>query len=181
MRPTRDPMKPVLKWAIATLAVLQLPLLTPSAARADETINSFECRTSDGVNFTVALSNGGQESDPIIVWTSDAFTRAGYPPARRCEDVTERFNSLLRENGNSLERLYLTVGRVNRQSVVCAVNSTRLGCNAENVLFTLSNSQQTPNEVMASLSARTTGTSIQESGGMPYVNLQQLVNNLFQR
>ncbi len=173
-------MKPLTKWAIAALAAVQLPFLAPSAARADASIDSFQCRNTDGVNFTVALSRAGRDSDPMIVWTSDAFTRAGYPPARRCQDVTARLNTLLQDNGNSLDGLHLTAGRVNRQWVVCAVESTRLGCNPDNVLFTLSG-QQTPDQVMESLRARRTGTSIQQSGGRPYVNLEQLVNSLFER
>lgn len=172
-------MKHLMKWAIAGLAALQLPLLGAKPAQA-QPADSFRCRTTDGVHFTVALTRSGRSSDPIIVWTSDAFSQAGYPPARRCDEVTGRLNSLLDNNSNSLSGLYLTVGRVNGQSVVCAVGSTRSGCNSENVLFTLSGSnQRNPEQVLYSLSSRTSGTSIQESGGVPYVNLEQLVNQHF--
>lgn len=172
-------MKTLFKWAIAGLVAAHLPLLGAKPTQA-QPADSFQCRTTDGVHFTVALSQTGRSSEPIIVWTSDAFSQAGYPPARRCDEVTGRLNSLMLQNGNSLSGLYLTVGRVNGQSVVCAVNGTRSGCNTENVLFTLSGSNgRNPEQVLYSLSSRATGTSIQESGGIPYVNLEQLVNQHF--
>ncbi|MBO9999250.1 MAG: COP23 domain-containing protein [Cyanobacteria bacterium SID2] len=172
-------MKKLFRWAIAGFAAAQLPLLfaKPSVAQPAA---SFECRTTDGIHFTVAMSRSGQTSDPIIVWTSDAFSSSGYPPARRCQEVTERLNDLLSRNGSSLSGLYLTVGRVNGQSVICSVNGTRGGCNSNNVLFTLSGDNgRNPEQVLYNLSSRATGTTIQESGGVPYVNLEQLVNQHF--
>ncbi|MDC0835132.1 hypothetical protein AY599_23045 [Leptolyngbya valderiana BDU 20041] len=172
-------MKNFYRWAIAGLIAAQLPLLAAKSSVA-QPATGFECRTTDGVHFTVALSQAGRASEPIVVWTSDAFSQAGYPPARRCQEVTARLNDLLQNNGRSLSGLYLTVGRVNSQSVVCTVNSTRAGCNSTNVLFTLSGANsRNPEEVLYSLSSRMSGTSIQESGGIPYVNLEQLVNQHF--
>ncbi|MGD1901964.1 MAG: COP23 domain-containing protein [Geitlerinemataceae cyanobacterium] len=171
-------MKTRLRLTIAGL--IATGLASFSAPTHAQPANSFECRSDDDVNFTVALARNGAVSDPIVVWTSDAFSNAGYTPERRCQAVTGRLNTLLDDNGNSLDGLYLTVGRVNGQSVVCSVASTRGGCNSDNVLFTLSGSNsRNPERVLYGLASRSTGTSIQESGGVPYVDLEELVNASF--
>jgi len=173
-------MKALKKWAIVGCLAALAPLVPQMAQRVNaQPATSFQCRSSDDVNFTVALSQNGNVSDPIIVWASDAFSSSGYTPERRCQAVTQRLNDALAENDYTLRGLYLTVGRVNGQSVVCTVASTRSGCNRDNVLFTLSSNPRNPEQVLYNLSARTTGTTVQESGGLPYVDLNQLVNDHF--
>lgn len=172
-------MRTNLKLMLAGFIATSLASFTGTPVNA-QPATSFECRSSDNVNFTVALARNGAVSDPLVVWTSDAFSNAGYTPERRCQAVTGRLNTLLNDNGNTLAGLYLTVGRVNGQSVVCSVASTRSGCNSDNVLFTLSgDNSRSPERVLYNLSARGSGTSIQESGGVPYVNLEDLVNASF--
>ena len=169
-------MKGIVRFILASAIAAQFPLWIARPGLAQDQPSSFECRTDDGINYTIAMRNNGDVSDPIIVWTSEAFTDSGYPPARRCSDVTSRLNTLLDDNGDTLNGLYLTGGNVNSQFVICAVESTRSGCNSNNVLFTLSGGNaRNPNRVLESLSGRVSGVNIQESGGQVYVDLEDLV------
>jgi Circadian oscillating protein COP23 len=172
-------MKSLVRLALAGLVALQLPLLNARSVSAQSGTqpSAFECRSEDGVNYTIAMRSNGEESEPIIVWTSNEFSGSGYPPARRCELVSDRLNTLLKDNGYSLSGLYLTGGRVNGQSVICTVGSDESGCNQYNVLFTLSGTNASdPNRALENLSSRvTSGNVIQESGGQVYVDLEGLV------
>jgi hypothetical protein len=174
-------MRHLFRLALVGLVALPLPFLgaKPSLAQSASKPSSFQCRTDDGIHYTIALRSDGAESNPIIVWTSDAFESAGYPAERRCEVVSDRLNTVLADNGDTLEGLYLTTGRVNGQSVICTVGSTNSGCNQNNLLFTLSgNNARNPNAVLENLSSRaadTSGNLIQESGGQLYVDLDELV------
>ena len=132
----------------------------------------------------MAVQHSGSRA-PLIAWASEEFSDAGYPPKRRCFDVTQRLNQALEDNGGRLRNLYLTVGPVNGHMVLCHVNNTRRGCNRNNVLFTLSRSNRGARNPTAMLNrmfntqALSSGNPIQQSGGQPYVNLESLVNGLF--
>ena len=132
-------MKSAMKWAIAGLVALNLPWMTAETARAGaiKSLASFQCQQVNGYYATVAVQRNGRTA-PVIAWTSEEFSDAGYTPQRRCGEVTSRLNGVLRENGNRLSNIYLTVGRVNSHTVVCSVGNMRSGCNRNNVLFTLS-------------------------------------------
>jgi hypothetical protein len=179
-------MKSVAKWAIAGLLAVNLPWMAAESAQAGsiKSLASFQCQQVNGYYATVAVQRSGR-SAPVIAWTSEEFSDAGYTPQRRCGEVTSRLNSVLRDNGNRLSNLYLTVGRVNGHTVVCSVNNTQSGCNRNNVLFTLSQTNRRsndPREILARLfntRVLSSGSSVQESGGQPYVNLEHLVNQLF--
>ncbi|RFP54998.1 MAG: hypothetical protein BJG00_015640 [Limnothrix sp. CACIAM 69d] len=179
-------MKSAMKWAIASLVALNLPWMTAETARAGaiKSLASFQCQQVNGYYATVAVQRNGRTA-PVIAWTSEEFSDAGYTPQRRCGEVTSRLNGVLRENGNRLSNIYLTVGRVNSHTVVCSVGNMRSGCNRNNVLFTLSQTNRRsndPREVLERLfntRVLSSGNPVQESGGQPYVNLESLVNQLF--
>ncbi len=178
--------KQILKLAVAGFAAIQVPMLTAqkSLAQSIEPPASFQCLTQSGYYVTLAVKKDGVLSDPVIVWKTEEFSGAGYTPERRCSEVTSRLNGLLSQNSGTLKGLYLTVGPVNGQPVLCAVNNTRAGCNTNNMLFTLSEkNRQNPTRVLESLSnisaGSVSGTLVQESGGQPYVNLEKLVDGLF--
>lgn len=175
----------ILKFAVAGVVAIQ-PILTgeKSLAQSIEPPASFQCLTQSGYYVTLAVRKNGVLSDPIIVWKTEEFSEAGYTPERRCSEVTSRLNKLLSQNNGTLKGLYLTVGPVNGQQVLCAVNNTRTGCNTNNMLFTLSErNRQNPTKILESLSnvsaGSVSGTLVQESGGQPYVNLEKLVDGLF--
>ncbi|MBD2043745.1 COP23 domain-containing protein [Microcoleus sp. FACHB-672] len=171
--------KSVFRLAFAGLVAAQVPMLSVQPASAQSTnLQAFECRQDD-YYVTVAVRKNGTVSDPMIVWTTEEFSEAGFPPAKRCAEVTSRLNSAIAQNSGTLNGLYLTAGRVNGLPVICSVNNTRAGCNGNNVLFTLKR-ENNPNTVLEKLfSASGTGTPIQQSGGQNYVDLSKLVNQLF--
>lgn len=179
-------MKLFARLAITALVALSGPVIAAEAARAQasKAVSRFECQRVDGYYATVAIDSSGR-SAPMIAWASQEFSGSGYTPQRRCNEVTNRLNSVLRDNGNSLRNIYLTVGPVNRHVVLCHVGDTRSGCNSTNVLFTLSQRNQrssNPRELLENLfNARALGTGnpVQQSGGQAYVNLETLVNGLF--
>jgi hypothetical protein len=177
--------KQLLRLIAISVAALQIPLLSAqkTVAQSADALSSFQCRVADDYHVTLAVKHNGSLSDPLIVWTTDEFSNAGYTPERRCSEVTERLNSLLQENGGTLSGLYMTAGIVNGHPVLCAVNNTRSGCNTTNVLFTLKRENRSnPGRVLETLlnyNATGSGSPIQESGGQPYVNLERLVQQLF--
>lgn len=174
------------KGAIAAVVALVAPLGLSNAAWAGEikSLDSFRCQRVGGNYATVAVQRGGRTA-PLIAWSTEEFSDAGYTPQRRCNEVTNRFNSVLRENGNSLRNIYLTVGPVNRLVVLCHTGNMNSGCNRSNVLFTLSQRNQRdrdPREILENLFNRrvlSSGNPVQESGGQPYVSLEALINQLF--
>ncbi|MCT7983557.1 COP23 domain-containing protein [Laspinema sp. A4] len=179
-------LKQLLQITIAGVVATAIPLISApkSVAQSAAPLSSFQCQISpDQLFVTLAVRQNGQVSDPMIVWKTEEFSGAGYTPERRCTEVTNRLNSLLQENNQSLEGLYMTAGLVNGEAVLCAVSSTRAGCNTRNVLFTLNHAnRRNPSQMLRNLASAGvvgSGSAIQESGGQPYVDLQILVNQLF--
>lgn len=170
----------IFRFAIAGLVATQVPILSAQTTLAQSTasVASFECLTQ-GTYATVAVKKDGAVSDPIIVWSTGQFSESGYTPERRCQEVKTRLNNALSQNGGTLSGLYITAGRVNGMPVLCAVNNKRGGCNENNMLFTLKK-ENNPNRVLETMNTVSgSGTPMQESGGQPYVDLEQLVNRLF--
>lgn len=179
-------LKKLFHLVIAGVVVTQLPLLSAqrSLAQSDNELASFQCQVSpDNLYVTLAVKKNGAVSDPMIVWKTDEFSGSGYTPARRCNEVTNRLNTILEENRGSLSGLYMTAGLVNGEAVLCAVNNTRSGCNTNNMLFTLKReNRRNPGRMLRNLVGSGivgSGSTIQESGGQPYVDLELLVNQLF--
>ena len=179
-------MKSIARIALAGLFALSLPLaIAPrSDAQTVKALDTFRCDKVQGYYATMAVQHSGRRA-PMIVWASEEFSNSGYPPERRCREVTQRLNRALEDNGGRLRNLYLTLGPVNRHMVLCHVNNTRRGCNRNNVLFTLSQGNrraENPTQMLSRLfntEALSSGNPIQQSGGQPYVSLEQLVNGLF--
>lgn len=179
-------LKSLFQLAFAGLVATQLPLLTAqtSLAQSAPPPASFKCMTEGNAYVTVAVSKNGTVSNPMIAWTTEEFSGAGYTPQRRCEEVTTRLNSILNQNGGTLSGLQLTIGPVNGQLVLCSVNNTNSGCNGNNMLFTLSEKNRRNSrkvlEGLLNATANASGNAMQESAdGQLYVNLETLVNQLF--
>ncbi|MEQ9486957.1 COP23 domain-containing protein [Coleofasciculus sp. F4-SAH-05] len=172
---------------VASIAATQVPLLlaAPNSLAAPAG-TSFQCHPlvnhpsgSPWATFVVT-STGQKLGSPILLWKNQLGST--YTPEVRCKFVTNRLNIVVTNNGGKLSNLWLTVGRVNGQGVICYVNGVGGGCNASNVLLTLSGqNSRNPGAVLGDLLAYiqtggASGTSIQESGGQLYVNLGQLVD-----
>lgn len=154
---------------------------------ADTGSANFKCVQADSQNFaTIAITPEGPTA-PLINWARQDFKVSGYTPEVRCNQVTDRLNNAANKYGEGkLSNLWLHHGRVNRLPVICYVLSPGLGCNSNNVLFTVSPSS--PNfknpkkalEQLAEFSITGTGDPIQESAGRSYVDLDKWVQSASQ-
>ena len=179
---------------VAALALIATPasFLMSGISVAAPAGTSFECKPlagdASGSPFaTYAVrSNGSLSPSPLLKWRTEQFSGAGYTPERRCYEVTNRLNVAVRQTGGSLASLFLTMGiRTDDSSpFICYVTGTSSGCNSSNILWTLSGENaRNPAQVFAGLFSfiqlKGSGSSIQESGGQPYVNLGELVDASF--
>jgi Circadian oscillating protein COP23 len=115
--------------ALAWIGLVGLaPALLPPPAQAAAT--SFSCGTSNGMPTTVARTHDGR-SVPMIRWTSNAFDGAGWTPERRCQEVSQRFESYRRQG----RLTYVTTGRINGLPVICTAASNGGPC--DGLLYTL--------------------------------------------
>ncbi|MBO0351138.1 hypothetical protein J0895_19085 [Phormidium pseudopriestleyi FRX01] len=141
------------RWVVALL--LATPgslLLSPSSMASSPTsVVSFECQSSDNFYTIRAVRTDGSVSASMISWRNQGY-RISNESLANCQQVSNQLNTVLQNNGNSLSGLYLTVGRVNGQMVVCAVNGTEVGCNRQNVLFAFNgNNRAEPARLLAGL------------------------------
>ena len=141
------------RWVAALLLVPPGSLLlSPSSMASSPTpVVSFECQPSDNFYTIRAVRTDGSVSESMISWRNQG-DRLSDESLATCQQVSNQLNAVLRNNGNSLSGLYLTVGRVNREMVVCAVNGTDVGCNRQNVLFAFhGNHRAEPARLLAGL------------------------------
>ncbi len=141
------------RWVAALL--LATPgslLLSPSSMASSPTsVVSFECQSSDNVYTIRAIRTDGSVSESMISWRNQDYQSSNDSLAS-CQKVSNQLNAVLQNNGNSLTGLYLTVGRVNGEMVVCAVNRTDVGCNRQNVLFAFNgNNRAEPDRLLEGL------------------------------
>ena len=61
-----------------------------------------------GVPATSVVTNDGKRV-PVIRWTSHVFNDAGWSPQRRCQEVSGRFDTYLKQG----RLAYITTGRIN--------------------------------------------------------------------
>lgn len=161
-----------------------LVMTTVAQARDFSLVAPFECiklkNDQGGARFaTIALKANNEPTSPLLLWKTQEFSESGYTPERRCYEVTDRLNRAVAQNGGNVGNLWLTIGMLNNLPVLCYVNNTNAGCDRSNVLFTLNKKNGTdPSKVIASLvnfSLSGRNTAIEETSGLPYVNLGQLI------
>lgn len=114
--------------ALATLANVAQP--GPSQAAAA----GFRCGTSNGVPTTLASTDDGR-TVPMIRWTSNTFDGAGWTPERRCQEVSQRFETY-RQQGRLA---FVTTGRMNGLPVICT--APKEGATCDGLLYTLKPTQ----------------------------------------
>ena len=112
----------------------------------------------------------------IIRWRSDWFKRTGWDQEARCQEVALRFQEAYQEG--MLE--YLTHGRMNHQSVICATRN--YGGSCQKLILTLK-PQDNPIQVLNLLNSTfngAAGTVINQSTGESQVyihfDVQEFVN-----
>ncbi len=114
----------------------------------------FTCVSQgNGKWATVGQRPGGQPI-PVIIWTQSASKYFGsqFAPENRCQIVTSKFNTAVRESGGSLQDVLLTSGNVNGQVVICVISDRDNGCQEKNTLFTLKpENAKNPDKVLSQL------------------------------
>ena len=141
----------------------------------------FKCVAQGSGFATIAQRGAASVPQPMIVWNRSLGP--DWTPEKRCQQVTARLNQKVAANGGSLDNLLFTVGTVNDSMVVCLFDATQeSGCSAENMLFTLSpENAKSPAEVLRRLitfSVTGSASPVNESRGLPYVELQGINDNL---
>ena len=105
--------------------------LTPIQSQA----TVFQC-VPLGTNFFITLAKKAEKTAALFLWSGDNFGEK-LPPQEACNTLSQRMNDVVKQQGGSLNSLLLTMGRVNRETVMCFVRNYESGCNANNKLFSL--------------------------------------------
>jgi hypothetical protein len=145
---------------------------------------SFECvKIPGGYATVVQRDNPAVLPRTMINWTRQIGPE--YTPEKRCQIVTDNLNRVVSQNGGQIANLSFLIGKVRGSSVVCLANTSSLGCNDSNMLFTLSaknaqNSRQVINSLASNIGSRTSGGSspVSESSSGLFTSLAPLNDNL---
>ena len=111
---------------------------------------TFECIKAGSGYATIAVTEDGEKTEPLITWNSQSMSGSGYTPRRRCNEVTERLNTVVANVGGRFSDVLLTTGTVKGMGVVCWVNDEQSGCDESNVLVTMSSGKD-PGQFLANL------------------------------
>lgn len=115
-------------FAISSLTIATTFIGSHPASAGSTT---FVCGTSQGVPATMARTPRGDV--PVIRWVSSYFSGSGWTPERRCQEVSQRFESYNQTGALN----YLTTGEENNLPVICVTD--RKGGSCHGTLFTLKN------------------------------------------
>jgi hypothetical protein len=120
-----------LMLCLATTAMAGQSALLAPPSQAVTAATSFVCGKSNGIPTTVAKTKKGDV--PIVVWSSEGFSKSGFTPQVRCQQVSARFQSLYRSG----QLKYITAGTLNNTPVLCATREQTGTCTQQNLLYTL--------------------------------------------
>lgn len=149
----------LLMLSLATITAIGSNLGLMPSSQAITATTSFICGKSDGKPATVARTRKGDV--PIVIWSSEGFSEAGFTPQVRCQQVSARFQSLYRSG----QLKYITAGTLNQQPVVCATKKVNSSCSSQNLLYTLKPNAD-PQQVIRKLTAirnRSSSKGLEES------------------
>jgi hypothetical protein len=151
------------------IASLLCLALVPPAADAATGAKSFTCGTAAGVPATNAVTSTGKQV-PVIRWSSSTFNEAGWSQQRRCEEVSARFDTYLKQG----RLAYITTGRMNGQPVICTARSKGGGC--DGLLYTLKPGQNATTTLRNLLEIRVKARGpLNETTERLYVSLDELL------
>lgn len=134
----------------------------------------FFCDQSTGVPVTVYRTPQGKQ-EPWIIWTSGFFSDSGYDPITRCETVTKRLETYRRDRVLK----YITVGTLNNFNVICTASVINGPC--QGLIYTLRPQQdpiRTLNNLFVWLNRKSPGSSVLESGTIPYIDVQSKLEEM---
>ncbi len=114
---------------------------------------TFSCGESEynGKSFPATIATG-DESIPIILWKLDNnYFGDNWPPLKRCEEVSRRFQRIYHRDGLKYLVATLETWVSNKElPVICAVKSENSVCHEEDLLITLE-SKDNPDDVLKEL------------------------------
>jgi len=159
-------------------------------AREGVTSASNQTQSEQGIRFFCGESfdRVGQQNIPttlvwipqrqgkvaIIRWKSQYFDQFGLTPQERCVQASSRFQTTYEAYNGTF---HLTTGQINNQPVVCAVRLRGDDCGA-NYLFALKptdNPGLVLQQLVDTLSQKTGSEPLYQSGGLVYIDLQDLL------
>lgn len=160
------------------LGVMLLVAGISTGVSLDETVQaqsnfSFQCRKNSQNTWTTFVTRKDGSQSQFIKWLQDDLVLAGYPPERRCREVTGRLNVLANKGGKPK----LTYGSINRIPVICVTD--RKGGSCQSLLYTLK-PKQDPEETLRNLmllnKSKFNGPALVESASCRiYVDVEAVV------
>lgn len=150
--------------ALCTLGVTTQPTSAGTSAR------SFVCGSAAGVPATNVITADGRQV-PVIRWTSTTFNDAGWSQERRCQEVSSRFDTFLKQG----RLAYITTGRINGLPVICTAANSGGAC--DGLLYTLKPGQNATATLKNLLEIRVKARGpLNETNERLYVSLPELLN-----
>jgi len=151
------------------LAIPFVAFTTVPAVQASPSAQGFVCGTSQGVPSTNAIKRDGSQV-PVIRWTSTIFESAGWSQERRCKEVSNRFDTYLKQG----RLAFITTGRINALPVICTTN--RRGGACDGLLYTLKPGQNATATLRNLLEIRVKARGpLNETTSRLYVSLDELM------
>lgn len=90
----------------------------------------YRCMHREGFPATVAYTSRG--AIELIRWQNDYFSVSKYTPARRCQEVSTRFQK--HSDGDNLR--FISTGKINNYNTICISEKTG-DCKPDGILITL--------------------------------------------
>ncbi len=152
-----------LMLGLATVAMVGEGTLFMPSSQALTAATSFVCGKAEGKPATVARTKKGDV--PIVIWSSEGFSEAGFTPQVRCQQVSARFQTMYRSG----QLKYITAGTLNNLPVICATKQQNTTCDRQNLLYTLK-ANADPQLVIKKLMMvrnRATSRGLEESAALP--------------
>ncbi|WP_255104160.1 MULTISPECIES: COP23 domain-containing protein [unclassified Synechococcus] len=131
---------------------------------------NFVCGTAAGAPSTNVVTADGRQV-PVIRWTSSVFNDAGWNQQLRCQEVSARFDTYLKQG----RLAFITTGRMNGLPVICTAPSKGGAC--DGLLYTLKPGQAATSTLKNLLEIRVKARGpLNETNGRLYVSLDELLS-----
>ena len=148
------------KLFLGSTAILSwLFLISSTVANPSQTTNKslVEYRCIERHGYPTTLADTSRGTIELIVWKKEYFSRSGYTPARRCREVTNRFQ----HHSDADNLRYISTGNMNGYKIIC-VSDKSGNCQPNGLLITIQHDDN-PEKVMRdlfNLAARRSGGGI---------------------
>jgi len=152
--------------ALSVTAIAISVSLAPSPSQAQRG-QGFYCDTSVGSPATMYQNSQGS-IERWISWDSNFFSDAGWTPAARCNEVSNRLESF--RTAKLLK--YVTVGRMNGENVICTASEKNGRCSG--LIYTLKPGQDAIRTLYTFFGLREGQAGVpvlSESAEIPYIDV----------